>query len=180
MLRFPRILFHRLLLLFFLLACRLSPAVTSSPTATAATPTATGQARVTPEPAQTPAPTHTATPVPTPFPPELVWFAPNMGSVDYKELLTNPESWSETRGRIDVFKFYGQLLVGDPGPCDICANNDLRSLVEAGVFRKLADWGIRIALEGAALVSGGCTSDIMTLSFKAGRGLRPAATTRCP
>jgi hypothetical protein len=128
--------------------------------AQASTPALTVQARATPEPTQTPpptrtpAPTLTATPVPTPVPSELVWFAPNMGSVDYIELFNKPESWSGARQRIDVFQFYDHLLLFETNdePCDICGENYIKALLDVGAFEKLANWGIAIAIEAG----GGC------------------------
>jgi len=108
-----------------------------------------------------PKPTDTATdapaprPTPTPLPTDLVWFGPNMGSLDYAELFTKPEQWSVARSRINVFKFYTQNVL--PYPCTICGNNTLGTFVQAKAFQTLTDWGIPIDVDVGALKEWGCT-----------------------
>ncbi len=108
--------------------------------------------------APSPKTTNTSTPAPTPVPSNLVWFAPNMGSRDYPELFTKPDQWSTARSQINIFKFYTQNVLDDP--CAICGDNLLHTFVEVDAFRKLAEWGIAIALEVPAVKPWGCTSGI--------------------
>ena len=124
-----------------------------------ATPLATNPPRPTgtSTPAPTPKPTTTATPVPTPMPPDLVWFAPNMGSRDYPDLFTKPEEWSVARSRIDVFKFYTQNVL--EYPCAICGENTLSTFVDVQAFQKLTEWGIAISVEVGAVKEWGCTGE---------------------
>lgn len=83
-----------------------------------------------------------------------VWFSPNMGSADYLELFTNPEEWSGTRPKIGVIKFYTQNLMNNP--CVICGKNTMKSFVEVDAFRKLAKWGVAIAVEVPSVKPWGC------------------------
>ncbi len=114
-----------------------------------------------PQPSNTPTveptrkPTATPWPSQTPVPSDLVWFAPNFGSRDYRSLFTAPEQWSTARSRIDVFKFYTQSLLNDP--CAICGQNTLGTFVNVGAFKKLAHWGIAIGVEVGAVKEWGCT-----------------------
>lgn len=109
-------------------------------------------------PTRTPTPAPTVTPVPTQVPTELVWFAPNMGSRDYTDLFTQPEAWAEARAHVNVFMFYTQNL--DNEPCNICGDNYLQPLVDADAFRKLADWGMGIAIEIGAVKEWGCSGEM--------------------
>lgn len=106
-------------------------------------------------PAPTPRPTSTPMPAPTPVPSDLIWFAPNMGSRDYRELFTKPDQWSVARSRINVFKFYAQNVLNAPFP--IGGDNTLRTFVDVQAFQKLKDWGIAISVEVGAVKEYGCT-----------------------
>ncbi|MBU8892912.1 MAG: T9SS type A sorting domain-containing protein [Bacteroidales bacterium] len=82
----------------------------------------------------------------------IIWFTPNVGSVDMLELFNQPEQWTTARSKIDVFKFYtGQ--VGTFGwSCTVnqssnCGENYLENLVDVQAFSNLGQWGIDIAVE---------------------------------
>jgi len=75
----------------------------------------------------------------------LVWFAPNMGSVDFPQLFSEPELWVSAREQVDVFKFYGNNVWGFP--YDIGGDNVLDTFVEVDAFQKLHEWGTAVALE---------------------------------
>jgi hypothetical protein len=74
-----------------------------------------------------------------------VWYAPNMGSVDFSLLFSQPELWEKARERIDVFQFYGNTVSGFP--YDIGGDNVLDTFVDVAAFERLHDWGIAVALE---------------------------------
>ena len=81
-----------------------------------------------------------------------VWFAPNLGSSDYVNLFTQPDRWERSRQLIDVFQFYtGNICVENPKGCPRCNGNLIQKFREADAFKKLAEWGIEIAMEGGAL-----------------------------
>jgi hypothetical protein len=80
---------------------------------------------------------------------DLVWYGPNMGSVDFPELFSQPELWSTARDRVDVFKFASNALAGFP--YDIGGDNVLDTFVEVGAFAKLHEWGIAISVEAGAI-----------------------------
>jgi hypothetical protein len=112
---------------------------TTSTTTTTTTPTAA---------------TTTTLPAPLPLPDvdlnaPLVWYGPNMGSVDFPELFSRPELWPAAREQVDVFKFYGNTVSGFP--YDIGGDNILPTFVEVGAFAKLHEWGIAVALEAGAV-----------------------------
>ena len=94
---------------------------------------------------------------PLPTVPEQVWFAPNMGSLDYTDLFSHPEQWPTARSKVDVFKFYTQNLLDNP--CNICGNNILSSFIDVQAFQKLTDWDIAIGLEAGAVKEWGCTGE---------------------
>jgi len=97
----------------------------------------------------TQAPTTTTTTVPglpeVDLADPLVWFAPNMGSVDFPQLFSEPELWVSAREQVDVFKFYGNNVWGFP--YDIGGDNVLDTFVEVDAFQKLHEWGTAVALE---------------------------------
>jgi hypothetical protein len=101
-------------------------------------------------------PTDTVTPQPTPMPKDQVWFAPNMGSIDYPRLFTHPVEWEQAKSKIDVFMFYPQLI---EEPCSECGENTYERLVLVGAFQKLSEAGIAIAIEAGAVKEWGCTAD---------------------
>lgn len=88
----------------------------------------------------------------------LVWFGPNMGSVDLLELFSDPDSWSEAREKIDVFQFFSGNLFAEP--CEICGDNSLPALAGVEAFRLLDEWGVAIAIEVGAVYEGGCQGEI--------------------
>jgi hypothetical protein len=101
----------------------------------------------------TAAPT-TTVPAPLPLPDvdltdPLVWFAPNMGSIDFPGLFSEPERWTTARERVDVLKFYGNNVSGFP--FDIGGENVLSTFVDAMAFSRLNEWDIAIALELGAV-----------------------------
>lgn len=120
--------------LFLLAAC--------APTLTA--PPAPATAEVPPQ--QSAAATIAPRPQPAEVPKDLVWFGPNMGSRDFVQMFTDPESWSEARARMDVFRFHASVLF--PTPCSICGDN-----------HKLADWDIAIGIEVGAIYESGCDGE---------------------
>jgi hypothetical protein len=82
----------------------------------------------------------------------MVWFTPNVGSVDMLDLFNQPEQWDSARSRIDVFKFYtGQVGSGGwsclVNPSSNCGDNHLDNFIDVQAFSKLGDWGIDIAIE---------------------------------
>jgi hypothetical protein len=82
----------------------------------------------------------------------MVWFTPNVGSVDMLDLFNQPEQWDSARSRIDVFKFYtGQVGSGGwsclVNPSSNCGDNHLQNFVNVQAFSKLGQWEIDIAIE---------------------------------
>jgi hypothetical protein len=84
----------------------------------------------------------------------LVWYGPNMGSVDYPDLFSRPKQWRTARNRVDVFKFYANTVSGFP--YDIGGDNVLSTFVDVDAFQKLNRWGIAIAVETGAVKFFGC------------------------
>ena len=83
---------------------------------------------------------------------DLIWFSPNVASVDMLELFTSPAKWTSARSRIDVFKFYsGQVGSGgwscNVNPTGTCGMNYLENFIAVQAFSKLGQWGIDIAIE---------------------------------
>jgi len=108
-----------------------------------------------PAPATT-APTPSPTPEPTLLPlPDLdlaeaqTWFSPNMGSVDFPELFSQPDRWAAAREAVDVFAFSANSMSGDP--YDIGGDNVLDTFVAVDAFAHLYRWDIPIAIEGGAV-----------------------------
>lgn len=77
--------------------------------------------------------------------PDLVWFAPNMGSTDYTELFTKSEQWPVARSKINVFKFYSDNVTD--ADCAICGKNTLGAFVNAQAFQMMTEWKIAIGVE---------------------------------
>jgi hypothetical protein len=77
--------------------------------------------------------------------PDLAWFAPNMGSIDYTELFTRPEQWPVARSKVDIIKFYSDNLTD--AACVICGNNTLNAFVNVQAFQTMTEWGIDIGVE---------------------------------
>ena len=83
---------------------------------------------------------------------DLIWFSPNVASVDMLELFTSPEKWSSARSRIDVFKFYSGHVGSGGWSCNVnptgtCGMNYLENFISVQAFSKLGQWGIDIAIE---------------------------------
>ena len=82
----------------------------------------------------------------------MVWFTPNIASVDMLNLFSQPEQWDSARSKIDVFKFY-TVQVGTEGWGCVghaaynCGDNHLENFVDVQAFSKLGQWGIDIAIE---------------------------------
>jgi hypothetical protein len=120
-----------------------SPSESGTPTVGGTLPSTTA---ATPSPA--PDPTPLALPPIDPAAPQ-VWFAPNMGSLDFPELFSMPERWAAARGRLDVFQFYANTLSGDP--YDIGGDNVLDTFVAVDAFARLHEWEIPIAIEAGVI-----------------------------
>jgi hypothetical protein len=92
-----------------------------------------------------------------PFTPDRIWFAPAPGSLDLLRLFEAPEEWPRARQTMEVFKFYHQHTFAEaPG---IVGPNRYDALVRVGAFRKLRQWGKRIALEAGSVKEFYCTAD---------------------
>jgi hypothetical protein len=97
--------------------------------------------------------------------PDRVWFTPAPASADMVRLFEAADEWSRSRDRIDVFKFYQQhTLAAHP----VVGPNTFEALSRVGAFRKVGDWGKRLALEAGAVKEFYCTADAtgMTESVK--------------
>lgn len=90
-------------------------------------------------------------------PSDLVWFAPNMGSIDYPDLFSQPQQWSQTRSKTDVFKFYVDNATNPPPNRPIFGGNRLGAFVAVQAFEKLMEWELSIAVEAGAVKPWGCT-----------------------
>ena len=117
-----------------------------SPSDQATAPIATGQ--FSPSLSPSPSPTPLSLPAIDLTAPQ-VWFAPNMGSVDFPELFSGPDRWPTARDRVDVFQFYGNTVSGDP--YDIGGDNVLDTFVGVDAFGQLRDWGIAVAIEAGVI-----------------------------
>ena len=123
------------------------------------TPTADQTPTVTAGPTTPATPAVTASGLPIPsidLAAPLVWYAPNMGSVDYPDLFTAPEQWSAARDRVDVFQFYGNNVSGTP--FDIGGDNVLDTFVDAQAFSQLHQWQIAVSLELGVIKFFECTA----------------------
>lgn len=114
----------------------LAPSITTSSTTTSSTTTSTST-------------TSTLPLVDVDLQDELVWFGPNMGSVDFPELFSQPKLWKAAREEIDVFKFYANSVSGFP--YDIGGDNVLDAFVGVDAFAMLHEWGIALAVEAGAI-----------------------------
>jgi hypothetical protein len=127
------------------------PGAIPSPTL-ASSPTVVTQAiSALPTPTIAPAP-------PSPVPSSAVWYSPMLGSTDLTRLFAEPESWSATRHKINVFEFFSQNLLAST-TCKICNGNTLGALVDVKAFQRLAEWGIPIAADVYVIVPSYCTGD---------------------
>jgi hypothetical protein len=91
------------------------------------------------------------------IPADRIWFCPGPGTIDYARLFDHPEEWAHARALVSVFKFYQShtLTAGDPsiGP------NTYDALARAGAFSLPKKWGMKIAIEAAAVKEYYCTPD---------------------
>lgn len=85
------------------------------------------------------------------------WFTPAPGSVDMIRLFEAPGEWALARELVDVFKFYApqtwDVAAAEDGP------NTYQAFRRVDAFRKLAGWGIRVAIEAGAVKEHYCTDD---------------------
>jgi hypothetical protein len=82
-----------------------------------------------------------------------VWFSPDGASPDLVDLFRQPERWNRARSHIDVFKF-GPMRLTRSVKVD---HNSYEELKDVDAFRKLHDWGIKIASEEGAIKPWDCT-----------------------
>lgn len=80
-----------------------------------------------------------------------------MGSTDFLQLFTKPESWANAREVVDVFKLYSLNLF--PEPCEFCNGISLPTLAEVDAFRLLGEWDKPIAIEVGAVYEFGCQGE---------------------
>lgn len=86
-----------------------------------------------------------------------VWYTSNVATPDLPEMFSQPQRWSQTRPLINVFKFYQQQLVADEkDQCPMCEDNIFPTFRSHGMFDKLKDWGIQLAVEGGSVKPGDC------------------------
>ncbi|HXW07510.1 MAG TPA: hypothetical protein VD833_19900 [Vicinamibacterales bacterium] len=95
--------------------------------------------------------------VPQVFPRDRIWFAPAPGSLDLLRLFESVDEWPRARQTLDVFKFYHQHTFAEPP--DIVGPNSYDALVRVDAFRKLRQWGKRVALEAGSVKEFYCTAD---------------------
>jgi hypothetical protein len=104
----------------------------------------------------TPQPSPTLVPLPSlDLATPQVWYAPNMGSVDFPQLFSESDRWATARDRVDVFQFYANTLSGDP--YDIGGDNVLDTFVDVDAFARLHEWGIPISVEAGVVKFFACT-----------------------
>lgn len=86
-----------------------------------------------------------------------VWYTSNEAAPDLPEMFSRPEKWAQTRSLVNVIKIYQRQLEADnPGQCAICENNIWPTLQSHGMFERLHDWNIHLALEGGSVKPGDC------------------------
>ena len=99
---------------------------------------------------------------------DRVWFAPSPGSIDYRRLFEHPEEWSRARPLVSVFKFYqGHTQPTNP----VFAPNTYDALVRADAFRRLGQWGIKIAIETGSVKEFFCTPDASGMADTIGQSV---------
>lgn len=84
---------------------------------------------------------------------ESVWLAPDAESPDFMQMFSRPDSWPKARSQINVLK----LLPRHFNP-DATGINTFNQLKEVGAFKKLASWGINVAVEEGAVKEWDCTA----------------------
>jgi hypothetical protein len=92
---------------------------------------------------------------------EAVWFGPNVGSTDMLRLFAQPGEWPNARDKVGVLQFYVQQLAAtSPAACPSCGDNILPNFRAQDAFRKLAGWGIGIAIEAGAVKHHTCDGEV--------------------
>jgi hypothetical protein len=86
-----------------------------------------------------------------------VWYTSNVATPDMPDMFSRPEKWAQTRALVDVIKVYQSQLAADkPGQCRTCGNNIWPTLQSHGMFERLHDWNIHLAMEGGSVKPGDC------------------------
>lgn len=85
---------------------------------------------------------------------------PNIGSIDYQKMFTNPEEWAEARSKISVFQFHHANTMSVNG-CTMCFTPDGRTngfedMAGVSAFQKLSEWGIPVSIEMGSLKHHNC------------------------
>ena len=88
---------------------------------------------------------------------DRIWFSPDPGTIDFLRLFEHPEEWEHVREVVRVFKFYGQHTQTPAPP--IVGPNTYDALVRADAFRKVMQFGMKIALEIGSVKQFYCTRD---------------------
>lgn len=86
-----------------------------------------------------------------------VWYTSNEATPDMPEMFSRPEKWAQTRALVNVIKIYQRQLAADkPGQCVMCGDNIWPTLQSHGMFERLHDWNIHLAIEGGSVKPGNC------------------------
>lgn len=81
-----------------------------------------------------------------------IWIGPDPDTPDFVDMFRHPELWVKARSSIDVMAFGPpQLESGGTGP------NTLNDFKSVDAFRKLSQWGIKIAADDGAVKEWDCT-----------------------
>jgi hypothetical protein len=84
---------------------------------------------------------------------QAVWLSSDDSAPDMLDLFRHPELWARTREQVGVFKFVPPHV--DPRIASV--RNPYTALKDAGAFRLLRQWGIKIAVEEGAVKEWDCT-----------------------
>lgn len=90
-----------------------------------------------------------------------MWLAPNVKTPDFINLFTQPELWPQARSRTSAIQFYAQMFF-DPGGCPSCGPNTYENFVAHGVFDRMNEWNIEVALEVGSVKPGDCAAELNT------------------
>jgi hypothetical protein len=82
-----------------------------------------------------------------------VWFAPDSDTSDFLDLFRKPSLWSRARSEVSVIKLGPQQV----GGANQTGKNTLADLSNVDVFRLLAQWQIKLAIEAPAIKPWDCT-----------------------
>jgi len=86
-----------------------------------------------------------------------VWYTSNTATPDMPEMFSRPEKWAQTRAVVDVLKVYQSQLAADkPGQCALCGNNIWPTLQSHGLFDRLKEWNMHLALEQGSVKPNDC------------------------